>query len=150
MKKFYVASAISNIVNVRYVAQALESQGYVNTYDWTRNATERDGGTVSPGDLRSIGEHERDAVIGADIVVILLPGGKGTHVELGIAIAQRSRIILHSPTKSIWNPGTTSTFYHLAEVEKCHGTLDDLLTMILTEPHAMAPGVALAGASRTD
>lgn len=131
MQRFYVASSFRNIVNVRYIAQTLESKGYVNTYDWTQNASALDGSTVTLDDLRSIGQHERDAVIGADVVVVLLPGGKGTHVELGIAIAQGRRIILHSPAEVIDNPGATSTFYHLPEVEKCHGTLEDLITMIL-------------------
>jgi hypothetical protein len=131
LKRFYVASSFRNIVNVRYVAQTLESRGYVNTYDWTQNASERDAGTVTVGDLRSIGQHERDAVMGADVVVILLPGGKSTHVELGIAIAQGRRTILHSPDEVINNLETSSTFYHLPELEKCHGTLDDLLAMIV-------------------
>ncbi|MCQ1957861.1 hypothetical protein NNX39_15305 [Arthrobacter sp. zg-Y826] len=116
---------------MRYVAQALESKGYVNAYDWTQNASVRDAGTATLDDLRSIGQQERDAVMGADVVVILLPGGKGTHVELGIAIAQGRRTILHAADEDINNPETTSTFYHLPEVEKCHGTLDDLLAMIV-------------------
>jgi len=107
------------------------SKGYVNTYDWTQNASARDAGTVTLGDLRSIGQHERDAVMSADVVLILLPGGKGTHVELGIAIAQGRRTILHSQDEVINNVETTSTFYHLPELEKCHGSLDDLLAMIV-------------------
>lgn len=54
-------------------------------------------------------------MIGAN--VILLPGGKGTHVEFGIAIAQGRRTILHSPDEVITNLETTSTFYHLPELE---------------------------------
>ncbi|MFJ7749277.1 hypothetical protein ACIQXM_04920 [Arthrobacter sp. NPDC097144] len=131
LQRFYVASSFRNIVNVRYIAQTLESKGYVNTYDWTQNASALDGSSVTLDNLSSIGQHELAAVIGADVVVVLLPGGKGTHVELGIAIAQGRRIILHSPAEVINNPGTTSTFYHLPEVEKCHGTLEDLITMIL-------------------
>ncbi|MCC3279118.1 nucleoside 2-deoxyribosyltransferase [Arthrobacter sp. zg-Y40] len=127
-----------NIVNVRYVAHALESSGYVNTYDWTRDASARDAGTVTLADLRSIGQRERDAVIGADVVVILLPGGKGTHVELGIAIAQGKRTILHSPTEVMNNLDITSTFYHLPELEKSHGTLDDLITMIIGQEVTVA------------
>lgn len=130
MKRFYVASSFRNIVNVRYVARALETRGYVNTYDWTHERVGSDSGKVTLGDLRSIGQRERDAVIGAD-VVILLPGGKGTHVELGIAIAQGRRTILHSPDEVINNLETTITFYHLPELEKCRGTLDDLLAMIV-------------------
>ena len=131
MKRFYVASSFRNIVNVRYVAQTLETRGYVNTYDWTHERVGGDARKVTVGDLRSIGQRERDAMIGADVVVILLPGGKGAHVELGIAIAQGRRTILHSPDEVINNLETTSTFYHLPELEKCHGTLDDLLAMIV-------------------
>jgi hypothetical protein len=131
LKKFYVASSFRNIVNVRYIAQTLESRGYVNTYDWTQNALARDAGQVTLGDLRSIGQRERDAVTGAHVVVIMLPGGKGTHVELGIAIAQGRRTILYSTDEIISNLEITSTFYHLPELEKCHGTLDDLLAMIV-------------------
>lgn len=138
MKRFYVASSFRNIVNVRYVAQILESKGYINTYDWTQNASARDAGTVTLGDLRSVGQHERDAVTGADVVVILLPGGKGTHVELGMAIALGRRTILHSSEEVINNLETTSTFYHLPELEKCHGTLDDLLAMIVGQEMTLA------------
>ena len=139
MKRFYVASSFRNIVNVRYVAQILESKGYINTYDWTQNASARDAGTVTLGDLRSVGQHERDAVTGADVVVILLPGGKGTHVELGMAIALGRRTILHPPDEVINNFETNSTFYHLPELEKCHGTLDDLLAMIVGREVTVAP-----------
>jgi nucleoside 2-deoxyribosyltransferase len=100
-------------------------------YDRTQNASERDAGTLTVGDLRAIGQHERDAVMSADVVVILLPGGKSTHVELGIAIARGKRTILHSPDEVVTNFETTSTFYHLPELEKCHGTLDDLLAVIV-------------------
>lgn len=138
MKRFYVASSFRNIVNVRYVAQTLESKGYINTYDWTQNTSAHDAGTVTLDDLRSIGLQERDAVIGADVVVILLPGGKGTHVELGIAIARGGRTILHSSDEVINSLESTSTFYHLPELEKCHGTLDDLLAMIVDRDMTIA------------
>jgi nucleoside 2-deoxyribosyltransferase len=130
LKRFYVASSFRNIVNVLYVARTLESRGYVNTYDWTQNAPAHEAGTVTLGDLRCIGQQEREAVMGADVVVVLLPGGKSTHVELGIAIAQNKRTILHSSDDVINNLETTSSFYHLPELEKCHGTLDDLVAMI--------------------
>ena len=128
MKRFYVASGFSNIPNVRYVAQALEAKGYVNTYDWTQNAFGRDAGPVTPATLRAIGQQEKDAVLSADVVVILLPGGKGTHVELGMAIAQGKRTILHSPDDAT---ETASAFYHLPELEKCSGSLDNLVDMVV-------------------
>ena len=139
MKRFYVASSFSNIVNVRCLAQTLECKGYINTYDWTQNASARDANPVTLADLCSIGQHEKDAALSADVVVILLPGGKSTHVELGIAIARGKRTILHSPDDFINNLETTSTFYHLPELEKCYGSLDDLVDMIV--------GAEVAGAA---
>lgn len=141
MKRFYVASSVKNVENVRYVAQNLERKGYVNTYDWTRILEARDEKTLTFEDLGDIGRKERDGLLNADVVVILLPGGKGTHVEMGIAIGQAKRIILHSPDEAINNFETTSTFYHLPEVEKCYGTLDELLGEII--------GRELAGPARS-
>ncbi|MBP1970908.1 hypothetical protein J2Z83_003044 [Virgibacillus natechei] len=52
------------------------------------------------------------------------------YCELGIAIGQGKRIFLYSPNEEVNNFETTSTFYHLAEVEKCFGTLDELLEQV--------------------
>lgn len=139
MKRFYVASSFKNVENVRYVAQSLESKGNLNTYDWTGIEGASDGSTLTLEDLGHIGQKERDGLLKADVVVILLPGGKSAHVEMGIAIGQAKRIFLHSPDAAIDNIETTSTFYHLPEVEKCYGTLDELLEEITGEELAV-PG----------
>lgn len=131
LKTFYVASSFKNVENVRYVARNLEREGYVNTYDWTRIAEAIGEKSLTLDDLRDIGQKERGALLKADVVVILLPGGKSAHVEMGIAIGRAKRILLHSPDASIDNIETTSTFYHLPEVEKCYGTLDELLDEII-------------------
>ena len=151
MKMFYVASGFSNIPNVRYVAQALEAKGYVNTYDWTQNASGRDAGPVTPAALRAIGQQEKDAVLSADVVVILLPGGKSTHVELGMAIAQGKRIILHSPAEAINNPEDASAFYHLPELEKCSGPLEDLVDTVVAyrAETEFVPSVSIMGSPET-
>ncbi|QQZ08471.1 hypothetical protein [Heyndrickxia vini] len=81
-------------------------------------------------DLREIGQNEKNAVMESDFVVVLLPGGKGAHIVLGIAIGQGKRTFLFSRDGATDNIETTSTFYHLPEVEKCYGTLDDLLKKI--------------------
>ncbi|MBE1553904.1 nucleoside 2-deoxyribosyltransferase [Sporosarcina limicola] len=104
---------------------------HVNVYyDWTQNAKAREEQTSTFEDLKDIGQKENNGVMEADFVVILLPGGKGTHIELGIALGQGKRIFLHSSDRAINNCETTSTFYHLPEVEKCYGTLDELLELV--------------------
>jgi nucleoside 2-deoxyribosyltransferase len=128
MEKFYVASSFGNLDAVRYVTSKLVDNGYFHTYDWT--ASEKAKGSLTLDDLKTIGENEKKAVMESDFIVVLLPGGKGTHIELGIAIGQGKRVFLYSPDREIDNVETTSTFYQLPEVEKCYGTLDDLLKKI--------------------
>ncbi|MCZ8532660.1 group-specific protein [Psychrobacillus psychrodurans] len=123
--KFYIASSFKNIELVRYVSENLKNRGYIHTYDWTVNEN-----VTTLEELKMIGEKEKTAVIEADFVVVLLPAGKGSHIELGIAIGNGKNIYLYSPNKEIDNIETTSTFYHLPEIEKCFGTLDELVEII--------------------
>lgn len=128
MKKFYVASSFKNIDTVRYVSNELKKKGYIQTYDWTQN--ER-ASTVE--DLKEIGQQERNAVLEADFIIVLLPAGKGSHIEFGIALGQGKRIYLYSQDDEVNKFETTSTFYHLSEVEKCIGTIDELIAGVTEE-----------------
>jgi len=74
VKKFYAASSFKNIEAVRYISKQLIDRGYIQTYDWTRN--ER---ASTFKDLKEIGQKEKAAVMEADVVIVLLPAGKGSH-----------------------------------------------------------------------
>lgn len=126
MKKFYVASSFKNIETVRYVSQQLVKRGFIHTYDWTKN--ER---ASTFDDLKAIGIQEKNAVIESDFLIVLFPAGKGSHIELGIALGQGKRVYLYSPDDQINHFETTSTFYHLPEVEKCIGTIENLIERVV-------------------
>lgn len=130
MRTFYIASSFRNIDAVRYVSERLVGRGFIQLYDWTQNAVAHHAETLTVQDLQYIGQKERQAVWDADIVIVVLPGGKGTHVELGLALGRSKRIILYAADGEIDNPAESSTFYHLPDVEKCQGTLDDLLNLV--------------------
>ncbi len=108
--------------------QKLVNQGFIHTYDWTINSP----ATTLAG-LADIGVKEKNAVMASDFVVILLPGGKGSHIELGLALAGDKKVFLYSPNEEINDVSLTSTFYHLPEVEKVIGTLDDLIALICSK-----------------
>ncbi|MEQ2465262.1 group-specific protein [Niallia sp. Sow4_A1] len=127
MKRFYVASSFKNIEIVRLVSKNLQNKGYIYTYDWTVNES---ASTIE--DLREIGLNEKNAVMDADIIIVILPAGKGSHIELGIALGQGKRIYLYSPNDEVNNLDTTSTFYHLSEVQKCMGTIEELVEIVTT------------------
>ena len=122
---YYIGSGFYNIENVRRLRDLLSAQGHTHTYDWTLN-TRAD----SVDALRDIGEKERDAIKGSDFVIILLPAGKGSHVELGIAIGSGVPVFLHDTTDSMTNFETTSTFYHVAQVVQLSGALEDIPSQI--------------------
>ncbi|AIF43005.1 group-specific protein [Virgibacillus sp. SK37] len=125
MNTFYIASSLSNIDTVRLVRNQLEDKGFVHTYDWTKN--ER-ASTIE--DLMEIGRKEKQAVLDADFIVVLLPAGKGSHIEFGIALGQGKTIYLYSSYDDMNNFETTSTFYHLSNIEKCVGTIDELVEKV--------------------
>ncbi|MEL3971915.1 group-specific protein [Rossellomorea oryzaecorticis] len=123
---FYIASSFKNIDNVRYISEQLKAAGHNQTYDWTKHDR-----AASFDELKEIGQKEKEAVMKSDVVIVLLPAGKGSHIELGIALGLNKRIILHSPRGEVNDFSETSTFYHLAEVEKFLADKDELVNFIL-------------------
>ena len=111
---------------VRYVSMRLVGKGFIHTYDWTKN--ER-ASTIE--DLMEIGIQEKNAVLNSDFVIVLLPAGKGSHIEFGLALGGEKKIYLYSACDDINNFETTSTFYHLSSVEKYIGTIDGLIDKII-------------------
>jgi nucleoside 2-deoxyribosyltransferase len=119
--KFYIGSSFANISQVRELAAFLMEKGFYQTYDWTGNSR-----AENAGELRSIGEAEFASVKEADFVVIILPAGKGSHIELGLALGFGKRVYLYSEEDLKDNPAEASTFYFLQQVIHISGTLEEL------------------------
>ncbi|WP_102027580.1 nucleoside 2-deoxyribosyltransferase [Salirhabdus sp. Marseille-P4669] len=123
--KFYIASSLKNRELVRYVARRLENKGHVLTYDWTKN--ER---VENYEDLKAIGEAEIKGVKEADFVVMLMPGGVGSHVELGIALGLGKRVYLYTQDHDIYDITNTCTFYYVNGVHKFAGFIENFILEI--------------------
>lgn len=123
--KFYIGSGFYNVNHVRQLRDHLIEQGHTHTYDWTVN--ERAASIV---DLREIGSKEFEAIRTSDFVVILLPAGKSSHVELGIALGADVPLFIHDAANRFDDFETTSTFYHLSHVIKLTGSLEDIPSRI--------------------
>ncbi|MCE5188434.1 MAG: hypothetical protein LLF75_04555 [Eubacteriales bacterium] len=125
--KFYVASGVPNAERVNKVARVLTANGHERTYDWTRHG---DVSAESPARKREVAQTESQAVIDAQLVVLLLPGRFGTHAELGTAIASSAnkRILLWSESSAPFD-GTEGfcVFYHHPAVERFVGPFDEFL-----------------------
>ena len=123
---FYVASSFQNKKVVNEVSLLLKQLGWHHTYDWTQN--ERVNSLAA---LQKIGMLEKQAIANSDVVVVILPGGKGSHIELGLAIAWQKKTFLYSLNLEAMDMQTTSTFYHLPEVQICEGSVEELISTIL-------------------
>lgn len=134
--RFYISSRLGNREQVRYVADALKRSGWTHTCDWTAfDAPAED----CPDSLRGIGMQEYEGVRAADVVIVLTPQGRGTHIELGMAIALGKRVyIYHSDDAFFRCDDNTCAFYWLPQVRRLTGEVDAAIGVILRG--SMGPG----------
>lgn len=81
--KIYVASALENIGYIREVMGAFRRKGHEITYDWTEHGSVQES---EPDVICDVAGKEVAGIAAADVVLVVLPGGRGTHIELGIAV----------------------------------------------------------------
>ena len=127
--RFYVSTGIGNAALAIRLANTLMNHGHELTYDWTAHGDVRYAGEQR---MSEVAFNEFRAVRDAELMVVLLPGGKGTHTELGAAIATRSnkRIILWSATGEEFRHDTrTCVFYYHPAVERIICPLEVLLEL---------------------
>lgn len=97
----YIATSTGNIAAHNALRDHLQHRGVGLTYDWTKLAHHNgaEGWWGIPfaereSRLRDVAQEEVQGVQDADLLVVLLPGRKGTHVELGVAIASGVPVLI--------------------------------------------------------
>jgi hypothetical protein len=116
--KIYIASKLENFANVQCLRDCLRSAGHQITYDWTVHGPVYASGLAR---VREVAEAETLGVLNADLVIVLWPGGRGTHVEFGIALGASIPIIFVSGDERHHQATTeTCAFYHHPRVTRCH------------------------------
>lgn len=112
---------------VNYYSKALKENGLEQTYDWTLFS----GGDASRKDLIKYAESESQSVADSDFVVILLPAGRGAHIELGMALALNKTVFLCSHSREEFSYKNTVAFYELPNIIKLVGTADENINKII-------------------
>lgn len=122
----YIATGIPRVADQQALAASLAELGVELTFDWTRH------GTLAGNPRDEVAVTEIKAVMAADFLVVLLPGGRGTHAELGAALASDKTVFLHATDESVLLGGDTYTcvFYHHPSVHQVFGSMDDLVKYI--------------------
>ena len=112
--KFYIATTITNWLNHNKVRDVLVAAGHQITYDWTVNPDQGDLRGKSDERLQEVAQEEMQGIRDADFVAVLLPGGVGTHAEIGAAYILSKPTIINGHPKffsSDWDTGETRNFY---------------------------------------
>ena len=92
--KFYVATRFSNKAEVRRARRLLQrTLQHEITYDWADKPLQ----VVTESHLKASAIKELEGVQDADYLVAILPGGFGTHVEIGAALVTDKPVFLVVP-----------------------------------------------------
>lgn len=125
--KFYIGSSLRNCEMVDYLSGKLKANGWEQTYCWTANVQ----GDETAEDLVAYAKAEQRGIEDADVVVILLPAGRGAHIELGMALALHKRIYLCSTSQQSFSLEDTVDFYELPHIQKLVGTVEGMAEAII-------------------
>jgi nucleoside 2-deoxyribosyltransferase len=126
--KYYIATSLSRITDHNFVRDALKRCGHEISYDWTVHGSVK---SVSKERLQEVAVLELNAILEADFVVVLLPGGGGTHLELGFALGNNKKIFLHAADPSLFELGPqTNAFYHHPDLTRLSCPLIDVATTV--------------------
>ena len=107
--RFYVATTLENHAQHNAVRDRLHVIGHEITYDWTtHNSVWREGAAR----IAEVAVAELQGVVSADYVVVLLPGGRGTHCELGMALATGKPVAIYGTDAQLGVSPETCAFYH--------------------------------------
>jgi len=115
--KFYIATGTGRIEDQHKVREVLQKYGHTQTYDWTQHGKLTD---VGEDVMQKVCHSEMEGIAQADFVVVLLPGGRGTHGEVGMAAIARKPTFIHSTDPARFDPsdkawcGTTFYFHDRA------------------------------------
>lgn len=125
--KFYVGSGMKNWELVNNYAKLLKENGWKQTHDWVKNISD----DISRDDMIKYASLESQGVADADVVIMLLPGGRGAHIELGMAMALNKKIFLCSTTEEEFSIENTVAFYELPKIIQLVGNAEDNVKKII-------------------
>jgi nucleoside 2-deoxyribosyltransferase len=117
-KHIYIASGLGNYQRVLRLRDKLSEYGIWLTYDWadafrTHLEEQAATGKVIEENLEAIAKTELQAVKDCHLLILIAPGGRGSHFELGVAfVLDKPIVILYD------NPKDKVAFHTLPGIER--------------------------------
>jgi nucleoside 2-deoxyribosyltransferase len=105
-KRFFLSTRKNRSAEANALSTALKSNGWERTFAWSAVETEdsQEYAAMALADIQGVRE--------ADVLIVLLPGGYGTHVEIGAALALGKPVILHAPDRKTLNTPYPCVFHY--------------------------------------
>lgn len=127
--KYYIATSLSQQHWHNLLRDHLNKMDYQLTYDWTEHGSVKLEGENR---LRQVAYNEMKGIQEADFVVGILPGGAGTHCELGLSIAWNKPLFLITEDPSLVSSSEkTCAFYYADHVYRKVGNLQKMPPFIM-------------------
>lgn len=146
--KLYIATSYNRAAEHNRLRDLLAEHGHTLTYDWTPH-----GPFVDSADVIATGSAELRGVLDAEVLVVLLPGGPGTHLELGVGLGVYMPIILHHETGEPFDFAPTACpFYVLPGIERVTGGYEAVVDAVerLARPVQRIAGAPIVPVSESD
>jgi nucleoside 2-deoxyribosyltransferase len=106
--RYYLATRLERAPEAQELHKELQAAGFICSYDWTVHGSVRG----SNEEMAAVAVAEVAGVQTADVVIVLLPGGRGTHGELVAALALGKPVIIHSTDPGLFErDARTCVFY---------------------------------------
>jgi nucleoside 2-deoxyribosyltransferase len=107
IRRFYLATRKDRESQANKISEALQARGWQRTFIWEAKDS------ASADEYSATAKSELDAIRNCDALIVLLPGGYGTHVEIGAALALAKPVVIHAPDqKTLETPYPCVFHYH--------------------------------------
>ncbi len=127
-KRFYLATRKDRGQQAGPLLEALKAKGWKRTFEWTpQDEASTDG-------YAEVAQKELAGVSEADVLIVLLPGGFGTHVEIGAALALGKPVILHAPDRQTLETPYPCIFHHHPAVKILISEIPDVDAILACLP----------------
>src|ERR1700688_3579612 len=127
-KRFYIATRKDREAQANTISDALKALGWQRTFIWTaQDVGDKD-------QYAMVAQQELDAIRDAEVLIVLLPGGYGTHVEIGAALALGKPVILHAPDRKTLDSPYPCPFHHHPNVKLLISEETDIATFMKCLP----------------
>jgi nucleoside 2-deoxyribosyltransferase len=127
-KRFYLSTRKDRSAEGATLTEALKALGWECTFDWSALQN------TSPARYPEIARAEIAGVRDADILLVLLPGGFGTHAEIGAALALGRPVIIHAPNQQVLDTPYACVFHYHPGVKVLISELLDVDAVLACMP----------------